>query len=153
MKQTFFTNLFFGGTGGGSRVADVGLLVLRLFAGLSMALAHGLAKLRNPDAIISGTEKLGFPAPTVFGWMAILAEFGGGLLLAIGFATRPASLLVASTMTVAAFVAHRTDPFARKELALLYLGVAILFLLAGSGRFGVDALIRPKGARGFPVDR
>ena len=151
MKPSPFTNLIFGGTGGTSPLADVGLLILRLFAGLAMSLTHGLAKLQNPSMIIGGTEKLGFPMPAVFGWLAIAAEFGGGLLLAIGLATRPAAFLVASTMLVAGFVAHRTDPFQVKELAFLYLSVAVLFMCTGAGRYGVDALIRPKERRGFAV--
>src|SRR5688572_3035057 len=145
-ESRMLKQILFGGAGGGSRLADVGLLLLRLFAGLAMSLAHGLAKLQDPSMIIGGTAKMGFPMPTVFGWMAILAEFAGGLLLAIGLATRPAAFLVASTMSVAGFVAHRNDAFQVKELALLYLGVAILFLCTGSGRFGVDALLRRKAA-------
>ena len=147
MFSPMLKHLLFGGAGGGSRAADLGLLLLRVFAGLAMALTHGFAKFQNPSGIIAGTAKLGFPAPTFFGWMAILAELAGGLLLAIGLATRPAAFLVASTMTVAAFMQHRTDPFARKELALLYLAVAACVMLTGAGRFSVDAVLRPKGGR------
>lgn len=147
--------LLFGGAGGGSRAADAGLLVLRVFAGLAMSLTHGLAKLRDPSMIIGGVEKMGLPAPTLMGWLAILGEFGGGLLLALGLLTRPGAFLVANTMIVAAFVAHARDPFRVKELALLYLAVSIFFMLTGSGRYGADALIRGTrpGRRGFPLDR
>ena len=146
--------ILFGGAGGGSQLADLGLMLLRGYAGLAMALAHGWGKLQDPAGIIGGTEKMGFPLPTFFGWMAILAEFGGGLLLAIGLATRPAAFLIMSTMGVAALVAHANDPFARKELAVTYFMVALLFLFTGSGRYGADALLRRRrGSRGFPLDR
>ena len=137
--------LLFGGPGAGSKQADAGLALLRVYTGLAMALTHGLAKLRDPDKIIEGTRGMGFPAPMLFGWMAILAEFGGGLLLAIGLATRPGAFLIASTMSVAALIAHRGDPFAKKELAVTYLMIAALFLFTGSGRYGVDPLLRQRG--------
>lgn len=142
-------NLLFGGPGGGSQLADAGLALLRVYTGLTMAIAHGWGKLQDPSKIINDTDAMGFPAPTLFGWMAIVAEFGGGLLLAIGLATRPAAFLIASTMTVAALVQHASDPFRMKELAFTYLAIAILFLLAGSGRYGADPLLRQKGRGPF----
>ena len=66
------------------RLADAGLLLLRVFAGLSLAGAHGWSKVTNPSGIIKGAGDLGFPAPALFGWAAALSEFLGGLLLAIG---------------------------------------------------------------------
>ena len=137
--------LLFGGTGGGSKLADVGLAVLRVVAGVAMAVNHGASKIRDPGQIIGGAEKLGFPAPTFFGWMAAISEFFGGILLALGLATRPAALLLGCTMFTAAFVAHARDPFPRREPALLFLSIAVLFLLAGAGRYGVDALICRRG--------
>jgi putative oxidoreductase len=149
--------LLFGGDGGGSVLADVGLMLLRGFFGLTLALTHGLGKVRNPSGIIEGARAMGFPAPTLFGWAAGLAEFAGGLLLALGLFTRPSAFLVACTMGVAAFVRHARDPFGVKELALVYLLIALCFLLTGSGRLGLDALLRHLFGRrsrdpaGFPV--
>lgn len=118
---------------------DLGLLVLRLFAGLGMALAHGWGKLPPSDGFVARLAEVGLPAPEVFGWLAGLAEFGGGLLVAVGLATRPAAALVVVTMLVAAFGAHAGDPFAAREKALLY-GVAFLALaLTGAGRLSLDA--------------
>src|SRR5687768_15636781 len=99
-------HLLFGGAGGGSWLADVGLLLLRVYTGVVFAVMHGWPKFQNPSMIIGGTEKLGFPAPTLFGWMAIFAELAGGVLIAVGLATRPAAFLLASTMMVAGFMAH-----------------------------------------------
>ena len=90
---------------------------------------------------------MNFPAPTLMGWLAIFGEFGGGLLLALGLATRFGAFLIAFTMCVAGFIAHRHDPYQVKELAFAYLSVAILFLLVGAGRYSVDAMIEPRRAR------
>ena len=134
--------ILFGGNGSNDKLGDAGLLVLRVFSGLAMAFSHGLGKVQNPGQIIEGAGKMGIPMPMVSGWLAILAEFLGGILLAMGLLTRPAAFLIAFTMGVAAFVAHGSDPFGKKEMALLYLGIMVLFLCTGAGRFSLDRLIK-----------
>lgn len=137
--------LFVGGAGGGSAAADTGLLLVRVFAGLSLALAHGLGKLPPAEGFVTGVEEMGFPLPALFAWAAALSEFGGGLLLAIGLLTRPAALSVLITMLVAAFVRNAGAPFGGdRELALLYGSTALLFLLAGAGRYSLDLQLRRK---------
>ena len=118
--------------------AALGLLVLRVTFGLSLALAHGLPKLLNPARFIGGLAKRDFPLPEVFGWAAIGAELGGGLLLAIGLLTKPAAALVLITMAVAVLDAHAGDPFREKELAIAYGAVALALLLTGPGRWALD---------------
>jgi putative oxidoreductase len=41
-------------------------------------------------------------------------------------------------MMVAAFMAHGADPFAKKELALLYLLIYVTILVTGSGKYSLD---------------
>lgn len=135
-------NVLFGGTPLASTMAEVGELILRLFAGLSLALAHGLGKMPPTEGFISGVGKLGFPAPTFFAWMAGLSEFAGGILLALGLFTRPAAFCIAFTMGTAAFLQHRNDLYQVKELALMYLAIALFFLLKGAGRISADAFLR-----------
>jgi putative oxidoreductase len=120
---------------------DAAALVLRVAFGLTLALAHGLNKLKAPETFLSHVESGGFPAPTLLGWFAILSEFVGGLLLALGLFTRPAAALVASTLFVAAIKVHANDPFAKKELALAYAAVGLAFLIGGAGRYALDALL------------
>src|SRR5690606_40765216 len=101
--------ILFGGDGGGSAVADAGLLLLRLVAGLALAFAHGVNKMPPSEGFVSGVAELGFPAPTFFAWAAGFAEFVGGGLLTIGLLTRPASFFIAFTMAVAFFGRHAGD--------------------------------------------
>jgi putative oxidoreductase len=117
---------------------DLSLLILRVGFGTALALAHGFGKLSAPDQFIQGLVKRGFPAPTFFGWAALLSEFGGGLLLAFGLLTRPAATLILITLGVAAFDIHAGAPFAKRELALGYAVVALAVLLAGPGRYSLD---------------
>lgn len=139
--------LLFGGADIESVPANVGLAILRVFSGLSMAFGHGIGKVPPPAGLVAGTGKLGFPIPEFFAWAAAFGEFGGGLLLALGLLTRPGTFFMGFTMLVAGFGVHAADPFARKEMALLYLAIAVMFLLVGSGKYGVDAWIRSRNPR------
>lgn len=123
---------------------DLALFILRVFIGLTMAFSHGLAKMPPSEQLIAGVEAMGFPAPQMFAWLASLAEFAGGLLLAVGLLTRPSAALMAITMAVAAFVAHSADPFAKKEMALLFLFTSLFFALHGAGRWSVDSFLAKK---------
>lgn len=138
---------------------DVGLLVLRL-AGLFLAFGHGWGKVSalaagNADRLIEGVAGLGFPAPGLFAWAAALAEFGGGLLVALGLMTRVGAAFAAFTMAVAAFLRHKAHlqlavklgllsvtPDAERswgnpELALMYLLVFLTLLVTGPGKYAV----------------
>lgn len=127
-----------------STLANVGLVILRVYTGLSMAFAHGLGKLPPSERFIEGTAKLGFPLPEFFAWAAGMSEFAGGLLLALGLFTRPSAFFLACTMFVAAFLQHAADPFGRKEKALLFLAIALAFVLIGAGKYAVDHWVRSR---------
>ena len=121
-------------------IGDIGLLVLRVFTGLSLALAHGWGKLPPGEGFLRTVTNLGFPAEMA--WLTSIAEFFGGLALAVGLLTRPAALAIAINFVVVGFVAHANDPYLRKELPFLFLAASFMFLCTGGGRFAVDRLIR-----------
>ena len=133
--------------GGGQTTNDIALVILRVGFGLALALTHGRAKLTLPTRFIEGLNKHGFPLPSLFGWAAILSEFAGGLLLAVGLLTRPAATLVVVTLGVAAFDFHSADPFAKRELALAYAVVALAVAIAGPGRYSLDAWLASRATR------
>lgn len=121
---------------------EFGLLVLRLVFGLSLALAHGWGKLPPPRPFIGMVENLGFPAPTVFAWLAGIAEFGGGMLIAIGLATRFGAILIILVMAAALLTAHASDPYGQMELAVLFLAAGVTLFFTGPGRISMDRVIR-----------
>lgn len=139
-----FKRMLFGGASIPGLAANLGLFALRVFTGLSLALAHGLGKVPPSEKFITGVVELGFPLPGLFAWSAGLSELLGGLLLALGLATRPASSFVLATMLVAGLMRHAPDPFATKEKALLFAAIALLFLLAGAGKYSLDSLFRKR---------
>ncbi len=133
--------IFFGYTPILNENVNFGLLVIRLFTGISLVFAHGIGKIPPSDGFINGVSELGFPIPGFFAWMSGIAEFFGGLLLALGFATRPFALLIGINMGVAAFLQHADDPYSIKERALLFFFIALFIFITGAGKYSVDKVI------------
>lgn len=118
---------------------SLGLLLLRVAAGATMAAGHGWGKL-----LAFSEEAATFPDPLGIGNRlsmtgAVGAELFCSALVALGLGTRLAALPVAFTMTVAAFVIHASDPFGRKELAIVYLAIFLALAIVGPGRYSLDA--------------
>jgi putative oxidoreductase len=137
-------DLLFGGVECDGRSADVGLLLLRVIAGLALALAHGLGKVPPSPGFVGRVGAMGLPAPELFAWLAGMAEFGGGLLLVVGLFTRPAALLIVVHFLFVVFLAHAGDPFGPRELATLFGAIALLYVFHGAGRLSLDAIIRER---------
>ncbi|MBK9291161.1 MAG: DoxX family protein [Bacteroidetes bacterium] len=118
------------------------LLFFRVALALMM-LTHGLPKLAK---LLPGQEIV-FPDPLGIGTLpslllAVFAEVVCSLLILLGLGTRLAAIPLAITMAVAAFMVHAGDPFARKELALMYLLSYITLIVTGSGKFSVDRYLK-----------
>jgi putative oxidoreductase len=133
-------SFLFGGVKSNSVVGDLGLFVLRVFAVLSLAYAHGWSKVPPGEGFVRTVTSLGFPVEMAY--LTMLAEFFGGIALALGLATRPVALALVGNFAVAGFMAHAADPYVRKELPFLFLAVAAMFLCVGAGRFSVDRLLK-----------
>ena len=124
---------------------NIGFLVLRVFLGLGL-LTHGLPKLAaGPERweglgqVVTG---IGVPGPAVFwGFMSAFAESIGAIFLVLGLLTPLMALLIVINMSVAVFVAHSGDPFAGREMALLYLFGSLMFMLKGAGHYAVDRFL------------
>jgi len=127
-------------------VVDAGLLILRVGLGLTLAFAHGWGKIPPADGFVGMVGGLGFPAPTLFAWLAGLAEFAGGLLLAIGLLTRPAAIFVTVHFLFVVLLAHAGDTFGQRELSIIFLIWAVTLLLTGAGRYSVDGMMNRRTA-------
>ena len=123
---------------------NLGLLLLRLISGLTMLLAHGWPKLMNFT-----TYKESFPDPIGLGSpvslaLAVFAEVVCSILIAAGVFTRFVAVPLVITMLVAFFFIHGADPFQKKELAFIYLGMFATLGMTGAGGWSVDALLLRK---------
>ncbi len=137
--------ILFGGEDSISGLGNLGLTLLRIFAGIGL-ISHGYLKIPPSEQFIQLVGNIGFPQPAIFAWAAALAETVGGALLILGFLTRPASFFIAFNMAVALIGVHLNDPFSKQELAFFYLFVALCFLLLGANSWSVDGVIRRKGS-------
>lgn len=139
MKSTFSTNI-------NNNAVNFWLLVSRVVVGASM-LTHGISKVQN---LLSG--HIQFADPFGFGStpsliLATFAEFFCSILLILGLATRLAMVPLMITMGVVIFSVLSHQPFAKKELAVLYLVAFLGFFIVGAGRYSVDHLIGGKSKR------
>ena len=97
---------------GGGKTVFVGRVLLGL-----IFLVGGWMKLTG----FAGTEQMiagaGFPAPALMAILAIIFEFGGGLLLITGFHARLASWMLIVFTAIATIAYH--NPFAGDQMALI----------------------------------
>jgi putative oxidoreductase len=137
---------------------DIGILIIRLFIGLTFVWIHGWKKITGgPET----WEKIGGAAgnfgitflPVFWGFMASFAEAVGGLLIMLGLFFRPATVLITLTMFVAAS-SHifNEDPINRVIYPLQLASVMIGLFFIGPGRYSLDALFtRKKEESVYPV--
>ena len=120
---------------------DVGLLIIRVGLGICFMI-HGWPKITGGSQMWNGLgHVMPFGPATMWGFVGALIEFGGGLLLALGFLSRPVSFLLFLQMMIATFMFHMAhgDSFNVYSHALedgiVFLGLA----LTGAGACSIDA--------------
>lgn len=140
------------------RLRPLGLLVLRLALGL-IFVYHGWPKLfKDPHQYAEMFAKMGFANGTSYAIGAL--ELVGGILLVVGFFTRPIALLLAIEMGVAIWKVYLAKGYlAVSEYQFpLIVGAASLALgTCGPGGISLDELLlpsksnRPGGAKPKPT--
>ena len=138
--------ILFGGGESNTLSTDISLLLFRITCGLPLMTVFEKLFPRDgrwgpQEWFITDVAEMGFPLPTFFAWCAVLSEFVGGLLILLGLGIRPASVFVAITLFVAAFVYHDMDLVGKGLLATTFLFMATALLISGAGRFSLDRLI------------
>ncbi len=133
-----------------SKYSDAGILFIRIGIGFSFIFVHGWGKISGGPAMwekigsAMGNYGLSF-APTFWGFMASVSEFGGGILILLGLFTRPASAFMAFTM-LTAFMVHtsKLDPWNKAIYPMEMFAVFMGLLFIGAGKYSIDALISKK---------
>jgi putative oxidoreductase len=128
----------------------VGLLVLRLVLGV-IFIGHGAQKLFGSfgGPRISGfakmLEQMGVKSAKPMAILAGLAEFGGGILVILGFLTPLAALALIGVMIVAVLTVHLKNGFfvanGGYEFNLALAGMALTLLIVGAGAYSLDAVL------------
>ena len=131
---------------------DLGLTLLRLVLGV-IFLAHGAQKVFGWFGGYGFKATMGFftqgmHIPAVFAFLAIMAEFLGGLGLILGWLTRIAAFGITVNMLVAIFLAHLPNGLFMNwtgqqkgegfEFHLLVLAMTLVLMIKGAGAFSID---------------
>lgn len=115
--------------------APKALAVLRIVAAL-LFIAHGTQKLFGFPA----TDFL--PPPMSLFWMAGVIELVTGLLILVGFFTRPAAFIASGTMAFAYFIVHNPGNFFPAnnggDAAVLFCFLFLYLVFAGPGAWAVN---------------
>ena len=124
---------------------SIALLVLRIGIGVFFII-HGYPKVAGGPV---NWLKLGqsmsnygiYSYPMFWGFMSGIAEFGGGLLILLGFWFKPACLLLVINMSVAS-IKHIAagDDFGSSSHAMESWFIFLFLLIAGPGKYGLDNL-------------
>lgn len=110
------------------------LLLARVMFGL-LFLLHGIQKWSNfQELSATFPDPLGVGSSLSLG-LAIFAELACSIAFIFGILYRLALIPMIFTMAMAFFVIHGSDPFAVKELALVYLVVFTLMLMPDRADF------------------
>jgi putative oxidoreductase len=121
---------------------DVALLIVRLVLGVSFLL-HGWQKYQMGLGNVGGMfSKMGIPMASLAGPGITLLEIVGGIAVIVGIGTRIFSLLLVCDMLGAIMFVHGKNGYIGQggaELVTLLATLALTLVLAGAGRFSLDA--------------
>jgi putative oxidoreductase len=128
-----------------SRNRDAGLLLLRIGLGGIFIWIHGWPKLAGGIAkwrdLGGAMEHVGITFwPVMWGFLATMAETLGALLVVIGLFFRPACLVIAIAMTIAAIhdYARKGGSFLEASHAIEVGIVFLSMIFIGAGKYSVD---------------
>lgn len=124
-------------------MATLALAILRVVLGYIFVM-HGWQKYNDIGiaGMQAGFGQMGVPNAEVFAVLVIILELVGGVLLIIGFLSRPIAALLAVEMVGAWVLVHAPNGFFVSEngyeLVLILAAAALTIVLAGPGRFSLD---------------
>lgn len=124
-----------------SQVIDL----LRVYIGVALFI-KGVSFLGNLEGLLTTMDRARVPAASVaLAHYVALAHLGGGLMLAVGLATRFAAAVQVPVVLGAVLFVHRQEGFFTPgqtlELAMLVLFVLVQLVVVGGGPLSVDHLL------------
>lgn len=118
--------------------------LFRIVVGLLFT-AHGIASLFGVLGGATGTHR-SLPVGAWPSWWAALIQLIAGVLVLVGFLTRPAALLASGSMAYAYFTVHQEKALLPiqngGDLAALFCWSFLLVAVLGPGRWALDTVMR-----------
>jgi putative oxidoreductase len=140
MSKTFYAE----------RIRDVLLLIARILMVLLFVI-FGWQKLTNYDGTVALFVQGNVPSPALSAVIAIIAELGAGIAIALGILTRPVAVLLALYTFATAILGHHYWNMSGPARAgaeinffknISIIGGLFLLYLTGAGRYSVDHKIK-----------
>lgn len=117
---------------------NLGLLLLRFFPSTLLIIGHGWPKMMQFSTLQSQFPNPVGLGPTLTLILTIIIEVFCPLFIILGFATRINAMIIFLLMITAAFLVHAQDPWATKEMAIVYAIPFLVLALTGSGSYSID---------------
>jgi putative oxidoreductase len=116
--------------------------LMRVVAGGAL-FTHGIGKIGDPFGAAEMVEGLGFHPGAFWSFMLSCTEFFGGILLAVGFLTRPVALagLIVLLVTVWFHWITMGQGYSGAEKSILWAAMFFFFFIRGANRQSIDARI------------
>jgi putative oxidoreductase len=122
---------------------DIAATLARIALG-ALFIVHGWPKIRDPKGTIGWVKGTKWPGGAVFAALVIPLEFVGGIALVVGFLSQIVAAFIALEMVGTAIFSKRQ--LQKKfvlgyELDVVYLVLALLVTLLGSGPWSLDQVL------------
>ena len=119
--------------------SDIALFFLRVVLGI-VFITHGSLKIKDLTKTKDNFASMGFKPAVLLAPVVACAEFGGGVLLLIGFWTQIVALILAIQFVVILFwrIRKKQSLVGGYELDLIILAALILLASAGSLVYSID---------------
>lgn len=124
------------------RYMDWAVLYMRMFAG-GMMLLHNIGKMQNYNELISTYPSLLFINSAATFTIVAVAEVLLSVLIIIGLWVRMAALGMALGILMALVWGGMGSP----ELAFVWLGIYVFFVVSGGGLYAFDEVLTPSGRK------
>jgi len=125
---------------------DLIILLARILL-MILFILSGWSKLTGFEGTVNYMASLGAPAPMLAAAIAVIMEFAVGILLILGFYTRPLAFLFALFVLGTALLGHpywnMVDPERSANMTqflknMSIVGGLLLLAVSGAGRFSLD---------------
>lgn len=126
-----------------ARWSDLTLLGLRLITGafLVYGVWDNITSAEHMQEFVTFLDGFGFPAPHMMAPLSVWVQFVCGVALILGLLTRWAGLLLAVNFIVSVVMVHWNEDLRGWWPAIILVFLGFHFGAAGSGRYGLDALL------------